>query len=330
MTRATLHSSPRHQQGVALMIVILVFALVTILSVGMYNRQGLFLQTAGNIAAQTQAFQYALASETYGRRLLKADWDEDAKDGFVDDLEQVKSSLFIPVEEAFLEAQFNDVQGKLNLNDLVDLAGTPNALMVDRLKALLSRLAIDSVKVDSIIDWLDENQESSNFDGAEDDIYLGLVPAYRNAGQPIVHLSELMLLPEITPDDYVSLLTHVTVLPQGKGLINVNTASAEVLQSLVTGLTDQQVEQLVAARDDKPWEDIASFKADPALNGLAVDTTDLSVHSEFFEIATRITLADRVVRLKSLIYRNTKDGVMSVLQRDQGQKYLITKDKAEL
>jgi len=296
----------------------------------MYNRQGLFLQTAGNIAAQTQAFQYALASETYGRRLLKADWDEDAKDKFVDDLEQIKSSLFIPVEEAFLEAQFNDVQGKLNLNDLVDLAGTPNALMVDRLKALFSRLAIDSVKVDSIIDWLDENQEESNFDGAEDGAYQGLNPAYRNAGQPIVHLSELMLLPEITADDYASLLAHVTALPQGKGLINVNTASAEVLQSIVSGLTDQQVEQLVAAREEKPWEDIASFKADPALNGLTVDTTGLSVHSEFFEIATRITLADRVVRLKSLIYRNTKDGEMSVLQRDQGQKYLITKDKAEL
>ena len=71
-----LHSM-RKQNGVALMIVILVFALVSILAVGMYNRQSLFVQRSANQLAQAQAYQYALASEIYGRRLLKADWDDD-------------------------------------------------------------------------------------------------------------------------------------------------------------------------------------------------------------------------------------------------------------
>lgn len=321
---------PNKQQGVALMIVILVFALVTILSVGMYNRQGLFLQKAGNIAAQTQAYQYALASEIYGKRLLKADWDDDQKDKFVDDLEQVQSSILFPVEEAFLEAQFNDVQGKLNVNELVDLAGKPRPLVVARFKALFDRLAIETVKVDTLIDWIDENQQDSNFDGAEDGEYLSLTPPYRNAGQPFVHLSELMLLPAISEQEYQLLLEHVTALPSGYSSLNVNTASPEVLQSLASGISDRQVEQLVSARENQAWEDVASFKSEPALKGVTLDTEGLSVNSKFFEIATRITLSDRVVRLVSLVYRNATDGEMTVVMRDQGQKYLITKEKVEL
>ena len=79
------------QRGVALMIVIFIFALVSILSVGIYNRQSLFVQLAGNMVAQSQAYEYAVASEAYGRRLLKADWDDDKdKNELYDDLEELE------------------------------------------------------------------------------------------------------------------------------------------------------------------------------------------------------------------------------------------------
>ena len=150
--------SGAHQQGVALMIVILVFALVTILSVGMYNRQSLFIQQAGNIAAQTQAYEFALTAEKVARAILKEDWDKDKKDGFFDDLESISASLAYPFENALLEAQFDDVQGRLNLNDLVNLDGSPNTLMIDRFKRLFTRLNLDTAKLEVIIDWLDEDQ----------------------------------------------------------------------------------------------------------------------------------------------------------------------------
>lgn len=313
------------------MIVILVFALVTILSVGMYNRQGLFIQQAANIAAQTQAYVYARASETYGKRLLKADWDEDQKENkFVDDLEQVESALFVPVEEALLEAQFDDVQGKLNVNDLVSLSGAQNELMVARFKRLLNRLALDTFKVELLIDWIDDNQEPSGFDGSEDGDYLGLNPPFRTGGQPLVHSSELRMLLGLSQEDYEKLLEFVTVLPRGKAEINVNTAPAEVLQSLVEGLTDQQAEELVGVREEGPWESVDKFAAEPVLQGLKLDKSYLSVRSQFFSLATRITLSERVVRLNSLIYRNPDDGEMQVLLRDQGQKYLITKEQITL
>ena len=319
-----------HQKGVALMITIFIFALVSILSVGMFNRQAIFVQTSGNILAQSQAYQYALASEVYGRRLLKADWDDDKnKNEFVDDLEQVKNSIMLPVDDAFLQAQFNDLQGKLNINDVVTLTGQVNIIMKARLSRLFSRLGIQTLKVDALIDWIDPDQTPTGFDGAEDGEYLSLTPPYRNGGRPFNDISELRLLPNISVEDFQKLLPHVTVLPQGRVNLNVNTATEEVLQSLSQKMTDQQAKSLISARDKKPWKDINSFKSDSIVQSSKLDMTNLSVNSEFFEIASKITLSDRKVRLVSIIYRNSKNGVMQVIHRDQGQKYLITKDKVD-
>ena len=322
--------SSSRQQGVALMIVILVFALVTILSVGMYNRQSLFIQQAANISAQTQAYQYALSAEVYGKQLLKADWDDDSKKVFYDDLEQVNNSLFVPVDDAFLESQFNDVQGRLNINDLVTLNGAPNTLMIERFKRLFSRLNLNTPKLEILVDWLDEDPNPYSFDGAEDGDYQRLSPPYRTAQQSFVHESELRLMLGLSLEDYLELNKFTVMLPRGFGHTNVNTAPPEVLQALIVNLTDKQAEELTESRDNKPWESLADFKAEPALNGLTVDETYLGVNSVFFELATKITFADRVARLKSVIYRAQSDGKMTVILRDQGQKYLITKEKISL
>lgn len=319
------------QKGVALMLVIFVFALVSILAVGMYNRQHIFVQTAGNVMAQAQAYQYALGSEIFGKRLLKADWDEDKKnDEYVDDLEQVKNSIILPIEEAFLEAQFNDVQGKLNINDLVTLTGSVNVIMKERFQRLFKRLAIQSIKVEAIIDWLDENQDPEGFEGIEDGEFLSLDPPYRNAGQSLRDISELRLLPNVSIEDFQKILPHVTVLPMGKAPINVNTASEEVLQSLTETLSDQQAKTLAEQREETPWKTLDNFKSDPLLSSSGLKADYLSVSSEFFEIATKISLSDRVVRLVSLIHRSKNDGAMLTISRDQGQKYLITKEKTAL
>ncbi len=313
------------------MLVIFVFALVSILSVGMYNRQHIFVQTAGNVMAQGQAYEYAIASEVYGRRLLKADWDEDKdKSEFVDDIEQINNSIFLPVEEAFLEAQFNDVQGKLNINDLVLLNGKVNTIMKERFNRLFKRLSIQTIKVEAIIDWLDENQDPEGFEGMEDGEYLSLYPPSRNAGQSMKDISELRLLPNVSIEDFQKLLPHVTVLPQGRAPININTASEEVLQSLTETLSDQQAKTLIEQRKETPWKDLQSFESDPLISASGLKQDYLGVNSEFFEIATRISLSDRVVRLVSLIYRANNDGVMKIISRDQSQKYLITKEKATL
>ena len=308
------------------MLVILVFALVSILAAGIYKRQKLFIYTAGSLVTNSQAYQYALGSETYARRLLLEDWREDKeKNEFVDGVEQVANALFLPVDQALLEAQFNDLHGRINLNDLVYVDGVPNTIMATRFKRLLDRLALDQVKVERIQDWIDENQEASGIEGVEDGEYLGLDPAYRTGGQVFSHPSELMLIEGIDLESYEALLPHVSALPQGLAQININTASPEVIQSLVENLADNIAEELASKAKDEPWKSVKEFASAPQLQGLKLDQTYLGVASNFYELATRITLADRKVRLRSIFYRSQEDGTITLVQRDQGQKYLITK-----
>lgn len=314
------------QQGVALMLVILVFALVSILAAGIYKRQKLFIYTASSLVTNAQAYQYALGSEAYARRLLLEDWREDKeKNEFVDDQEQVENALFLPVDDALLEAQFNDLHGRINLNDLVYVDGVPNTVMATRFKRLLDRLALDDVKFERIQDWIDENQEATGIEGVEDGEYLSLDPPYRTGGQVFSHTSELMLIEGVDREAYEALLPFVSALPQGIAHINVNTASAEVLQSLVENLPDNVAEELAKKARETPWKSIQEFAAEDQLKGLKLDQTYLDVSSDFYELATRVTLSDRKVRLRSILYRAKEDGSVILVQRDQGQKYLITK-----
>ena len=322
---------PGRQRGVALMIVIFIFALVSILSVGMYNRQSLFLQMTGNIPAQSQAYEYARASEIYGRSILRTTW-EDKQNDFIDDLDYVKNSSILPVDDAFIEAQINDLQSRLNINDLVLVDGeTPNNIMVTRFRALLGHLAIETINVEVLLDWIDSDQEPSGIDGIEDGEYLSLEIPYRNAGQPFRHISELLLVMNISQDDYNALKPHVSLLPQGYATINVNTATKEVLMSLSDKLTTTQIDEIIAHQEgDNPWTSLSEFMADSIIAGSGLKQDNLGVMSEFFEIATVVTLSDRKVRLASVIYRNNQDGVIQVLFRDQGRNKLITKDRITL
>ena len=322
----------KQQKGVALMIVIFVFALVSILSVGMYNRQSIFVQQAGNLLAQSQAYQYAIASEIFAKTWLYDDWENDknVEKEFFDDLTFLNNSLTRPYEGAIVSSQWNDVQGKLNVNDLVSVTGEVNELIKERFVRLFNRLAIETVKVDQLIDWIDENQETSGFDGAEDGDYLSLEPPYRNAGQPLLDISELRLLPNISNEDYLKIIEHVCVLPQGWAPVNVNTATAAVLQSLAAEMTDAQADSLVEGRESEAWKKLEDFKAEQVVNDAKTDFRYVGVRSDFYELATEVTLAERTVRLRVLLYRSNEDGSLRVLSRNQGQKYLITKQQVAL
>jgi len=334
-----LRYSLKKQKGVALMMTIFIFALVSILSVGMYSRQSIFVQTAGNVLAKAQAYQISLATEVYARKLLKEDWDSDSeKAPKTDDLlwDYMGGSLTVPIGDAQVQAQFDDMQGKLNINDIVFVDGQINPVVMARIERLINNLALETIKVGELIDWIDENkQQPDDMDGAEDGEYLSLDPPYLNAGQVFRHLSELLLLPNISFEEYDKLKEFVTVLPQGWAKLNINTAQGAVLQSLSADITSQVADDLITARDAEGgegiWGSVEEFKAESLLSGLKLDEltdSNLGVRSDFFELRSKVTLSDRKVRMVTVIYRNTEDGVMSVISRDLGQKIPITKPPA--
>lgn len=312
------------------MMVLFVFALVTILASGMISRQSLFIKKASNSLIQSQAYEYALGAEAFARQILFNDWEEDKKDSlFMDEPSENwgAAAAGFPIEYGVIEAQIDDLQGKLNINSLINSNGSRDTITIERFNNLFLVLGIDEFSVEKVIDWIDEDTDAEGSEGAEDGNYLIKEKPYRTGNQPFASISELMLIEGMTPEYYALLLPHVTALPVGVKAINVNTCSIEVYRSLAKGktLTEAEGQAILDYRKDKPFETLEDFKALPEYAGLALEGS-FSINSEFFVVSSKVTLSDRVSRLVSTIYRDAENGEMMLLSRDQGQKYIITKD----
>jgi len=168
-----------------------------------------------------------------------------------------------------------DNERKFNIN----MAADPRNEQMSRqiLQQALTVMGADAGEsppiISAIIDWIDPNDDIS-LEGAESEYYQGLSPPYQAKNGPIDDISELLFVKGISQDMYwgssstnhpmsaiqqrqnrfggaimppsysVGLVDLFTPLSDGK--ININTASAEVLQLL--GVDNNVAEAIVAGR----------------------------------------------------------------------------------
>ena len=319
----------KRQNGVALITVLLVVAVVTVVCAGLIARQQLSIRSSANQLHVTQAWHYALGGETLAKAVLERDLRRGDPRQPVDHLlEPWARPLTFPLDEGGeLRVRIVDPNGRFNLNSLVR-QGRPNELAVLRLRRLLLRLGIDKPYAERLLDWLDSDNELQGGNGAEDGQYLLATPPYRTANREITDVSELRLLLEMEEADYRRLRPFVSALPS-EALLNVNTASAMVLSSLSDSLTPDAALALIAGRGDEGYLSPAAFAAQPALAGLGEQVVQgLAVGSQYFEVFSEVSLGERRVVLRSLLQRSN-DGQVSVLARDLGQGGMTPRPIAE-
>ncbi len=309
--------SLRQQTGVALLSVLLIFALVSVLTIHMIDQQYLDIRRTQHLMAQDQAIVYGVSAEALAIRALYEDYKKDNQgstplDSLQDDWQQAVS---FPVEGGNIQAKLTDLQSKLNLNNIKhDYGGSRAALK--HLITLLDVHADAEMIVDSMVQWMDEDDIPQGV-GAEESYYLGLDPGYRTANQVFVQVSELRLIRGMNNDLYQKLLPYVTVLPE-KTAVNLNTAEPLVLESY-TGMGD--VKDLVAKREQAAFSSVEAAltnRAKPA------DTSGFSVISHYFLLAADVLLDDRQIHSQSIIYRPqqvTAEESIRVIQRDRGRRF---------
>lgn len=317
------------QQGVALIMVLLAMALVVMLASGMTQHQSVRVFRASHYLAQQQGQSIALGAEVFAGQVLKRDNEEDRKDGVLADSPDEfwsQYSAILPLDDGGVaEVQIDAMGGRINLNDLVSDSGQVDQVTRDRLSRLLEVLGITDVSVDSLIDWIDSNDQTVSAYGAEDGQYLMAEPSYRAANQPFSSITELRLISGMTEEIYQTLRPHVAALPVSGSGINVNFATAEVLQSLHQELTSRQVSAILERREEERFENLQDFLALPEFAGLGLKSSGLGVRSHFFEVVSRITYDNRVVSLVSLVFRDN-EGKLQTVWRDASQKARITKE----
>jgi len=307
----------RGERGVALVTALLVVALATVAAVAMSSRLHIDMRRAGNLLHGEQAYAYALAAESWAQVILKRDAGDNDSDSLQDDW--ATSLPPIAVEGGLVDGEIHDLQGRFNVNNLVDGAGNPDVDQREYFERLLENLQLEISLAAALLDWIDKDINATFPGGVEDDGYLLLDPPYRAANRRLVDISELRLVQGFTAEVIETLAPHVTALPATTA-INVNTASVQTLLSLHEDLDLADIQALVEAREDTAYEKVDDFLAEDALAGLQLPV-GVSVDSEWFQVLTDVILGGGRARLSTLLFREGE--ATSVIMRTRAPHYLL-------
>ena len=225
--------SHRNQRGVALLVAILLVALGTIIAATMAYNNAMTARRAAATFEFDQALLVAEGAEAIAAYGLQQQAKQNLQYTYPG---QIWSRPLGPVEVTpgvMLEGSLEDLQGRFNINDLVQTDGeTPNTAAIQAFQRLLTNLGMDPKWADYIVDWIDKDTTPMFPDGAEDSVYMEMNPPYRTPNLPISSISELLALPGFTRADFDRLSPYVVALPIGEKM-NVCSASLYVVNALM-------------------------------------------------------------------------------------------------
>lgn len=313
-------SPKRRQQGVALVTMLLVFAVVAVLAGQMVHDQLLATRRAQALLNDSQARHYAEAGALLARQLLHRDWQADTAAGVTAD---TRAEAWARVGQPYrpddgkMDVVITDGEARFNLNNLVAANGVVDGEQLAVFLRLLDGIGLEPSRAatfaNAIVDWLDADQEPSGHD-TEDQGYLRGDPPYRTADQGFRHISELQAVAGVGSELYRRLLPHVVVLP-GVTAVNINTAGPRLLAALMPGLPAEQVVRVRNGRGGFPT--VEAFLRDPVAAGVVVARVPLAVASSYFLVVVAVQLHERRQRWQMLLVRNRKNGELQTLLREQ-------------
>jgi general secretion pathway protein K len=341
INKFTKRPSKKQQSGLALISVLLIFAIVAVLATAMIERQSLDIQRSSNLQALQQARSYSTGIEYAVRSGLKLDYDNNPDVDHL--LEEWAKSHTYPLQPGTAEIQIIDAQSRFNLNSLHKTANDRPA-QIQRFKNLLDELGLDTSIADRTQKFMDE-------DSMVDNDYLSEEVPYRASYNLFKHPSELLLVKDVDKEAYRKLIPYISALPVAATL-NVNTASNKVLAALSSSWSLSDADAVIGNRGDEGFAKVDDFwglsevqpftesSGNTGSNNNPTsgsgsgnqntkevwDKADFSVNSQYFEVFAKVTLADRVATIEMLIYRDAQSGSMRTFYRD----YSRTQARLEL
>jgi general secretion pathway protein K len=244
---------------------------------------------------------------------------EDARDGGADHLAEpwavplapARLSTFLAAErgqalvadetdadqEAFLSGHIEDLQARLNLNNLLE-----NTQLHEPTVAIWARLFKHLGLPDAELQTLTHALQRAYPDAGKDK------PAAQGAAGRLLQPQSVADLPwlGLSPATLHALAPFVTVLPV-RTPVNLNTAEPEVLLASVSGLNMAQAQALVQARAKRHMQTL--MDAEQLVNDPKVrfDGNLHSVASRFFSVTGQLRLGNNTVQEVSVLQRDGLD-----------------------
>ena len=295
-------------RGVALITAMLISALAAMVAANLAWDNAIDVRRTMMLLNRDQAVQVALGAESWIMNILR----EDLEAGQTDHLGELWASQLppLPIDNGDVFGTIEDLQGRFNVNNLIDNEGKIEEESLEQFRRLLSALGVDPRFAGITADWIDADREASFPDGAEDSIYTGMIPSYRTANQTISAVSELAAIEGMDRATFTLLEPHIAALP-GRTAVNVNTATPPVLLSLDENMTVADVESLVTEREAAGFTDIetsfASLVTPDVLNRLEDST-------QYFRLKVVVRIDTVRVTLYSVLLRGPQGSVTPVLR----------------
>lgn len=306
-------------RGAALLAALLTVAFIaTLASAGLWQQwRSVEVETAER--ARLQARWILTGALDWGRLILR----EDARAGAVDHLaepwavplQEARLSSFLAadreagtdgkdVDNAFLSGEIADLQGRLNVMNLLD-GNQVSPGGMQSFQRLFDALGLPLAQLDLLAQNL--RLATGTTDPAEAN---GLAPLMPRRARDLGWLG-------LPPATVAALEPHVTVLPI-RTPVNLNTASAQVIQAAIGGIGLADAQRLVSARASAHFRTVADATRLLGQGGQGPPTqvagAFVGVASRFFEIRGRLRLDDTVVEEYSIVQREGLE--VRALQRD--------------
>jgi general secretion pathway protein K len=305
-------SSAGSQRGVALVMAILVVALGTMIAVNLLWRGTLDFRRAEAAMAADQGLMFLQGAEAWAGDILRQDLVDSPESDHLGEPWAIELPP-LPVDGGTIVGRLEDLQGRFNLNNLINANGTENETARRQFERLLVSVEADPSLAGAVVDWLDPDTEQRFPTGGEDVAYTDADPPYRTANSMITTPSELMAIQGFDRDIYRDLAPHITVLPAGTKL-NVNTASDVVLASLSDMIDIGTAQSLIEQRGEAEFVDI-----DAVFEGLVEPDVlqEIDGVTDHFLLTATVALGSNQLTMRSVLQRD-RSGITRAVFRSLG------------
>jgi len=277
-----MRAPPKHQEGAALLAVLLLVAVMAAISVMALEKLKLSTHLATNGQAIDQARAYALGAEALAATRIGALTDRE-RGQTVPAAAWLDKSFAIPVPGGVTTARLRDGGNCFNLNSvaegMVPTQLTQRPLGIAQFVGLMKAVGVEqgqAVRIaTALADWIDGDGIPSP-GGAEDSEYAQLPVPYRPANTLLSEASELRAVAGVTPEIYARLRPWICALPSTEmSPINVNTLLPDQAPLLMMMIPDRLnrdlARNIIASRPPEGWSDLANFWRMPSLEALVPD-----------------------------------------------------------
>lgn len=299
------------QRGAALLLAMIIVALIVTAAAGMVWLQSRAVGIESAERARAQSAWILSGALDWARLILREDQRGSRQRGNVYDalnepwatpLAEARLSTFLAADkdnnadadsgpEAFISGSIVDAQSRFNVRGLIDGAGKPIALQVAALQRIADLAGAPADTAARIADALARSYGPVGDEGP------------RGAPLRPTQLSDLSWQ-GIDKAALARLEPYIDLLPLPTP-VNANTASREVLVAAIDNLDLGSAERIVQARLRKPFESVADIQQQLPQN-VRAEAGRIGVSSNWFIVAGRLRLEDRVLEERSLLQRDNE------------------------